>query len=259
MFAVLRPPCHQMFFDDAESLLASPRCSTLALRNFRRDLGPFEPLDYTSLPTAMANGCLGSMSLTREGDKYVATCAMPGVKRDDISLEIKGNRMLTIKVQSGTKASSVQDRPGAATSKGHSNQDSDDTNEERADKADQTQAKERECAEGGKSSQHSFVVMERSAALPQLVDPSAITSTYTDGLLRVEIPIQPPALDHGPLARIAELEQQAKDADARIAELCKELAGLKATARDAHQAVRRERAEAQRALQASRHVLSIAA
>ena len=250
MFAVLRPPRHQMFFDDAESLLASPRCSTLALRSLRGDLGPFEPLDYASLPTAMSNGCLGSMSLTREGDKYVATCAMPGVKRDDISLEIQGNRMLTIKVQSGSKASSMHHPPGAATSNG-------DTNDQRANTADQTQDKELESAEGGKSSQHSFVVMERSAALPQLVDPSAITSTYTDGLLRVEIPIQPPALDDGPLARIAELEQQAKDADARIAELCKELSELKATARDAHQAVRRERAEAQRALQASRHVPTI--
>ena len=181
---------------------------------------------------------LGALRLAREDGKFVATLAAPGVKADNLSMELLGNRVLQVRVTMDTH----KDKSEAD---GNSSASSSPAQEGNAGSS-------RQPAAGS-----SFVVMERSAALPQLVDPSAITSTYTDGLLRVEIPIQPPALDHGPLARIAELEQQAKDADARIAELCKELAGLKATARDAHQAVRRERAEAQRALQASRHVVAI--
>ena len=58
---------------------------------------------------------------------------------------------------------------------------------------------------------------------------------------------------------MAALEQEAKDADARVEELCKQLPELRAKARDAHQAARTEKTEAQRALQTSRHTLAIEA
>jgi len=219
----------------------------LALRDWGRDLGPFEPLDF-EVPRAMAIGCPGGISLARDGDKYVASCAMPGVRRDDINLELHGNRVLTIRIESSSDKSSSTAQSDAPASAAH---------DQAANKADATQAKQRESAADASSRPHSFMRMERSVALPLLVDPTAITSTYADGLLRVDIPIQPPAMDDGPRARIAELEQEAKDADARIAELSKELTELKTKARDAHQAARREKAEAQRALQGSRHTLAI--
>ena len=223
----------------------------LALRDWGRDLGPFEPLDF-EVPRAMAIGCPGGISLARDGDKYVASCAMPGVRRDDINLELHGNRVLTIRIESSSDKSSSTAQSDAPASAAH-----DRAAPDTADKADATQAKQRESAADASSRPHSFMRMERSVALPLLVDPTAITSTYADGLLRVDIPIQPPAMDDGPRARIAELEQEAKDADARIAELSKELTELKTKARDAHQAARREKAEAQRALQGSRHTLAI--
>ena len=219
----------------------------LALRDWGRDLGPFEPLDF-AVPRAMAIGCSGGISLARDGDKYVASCAMPGVRRDDINLELHGNRVLTIRIESISDKSSPTAQSDAPAPAAH---------DPAAPKADAPEAKQRESAADTSSRPHSFVRMERSVALPLLVDPTAITSTYADGLLRVDIPIQPPALDDGPSARIAELEQEAKDADARIAELSKELTELTTKARDAHQAARREKAEAQRALQGSRHTLAI--
>ena len=96
-------------------------------------------------------------------------------------------------------------------------------------------------------------------ALPQLVDSANIAAIYRDGLLRVEIPIQSPAAGDEQRARMAVLEQEAKDADARVEELCKQLTELRAKARDAHQAVRTEKVEAARALQMSRHALAIEA
>jgi len=74
-------------FDDAESH------SAFALRDFGRALGPFEPPSFAFAPgpSAMALGHGGGLHLVREGDKYVASCALPGVRRDDITLERKGS------------------------------------------------------------------------------------------------------------------------------------------------------------------------
>jgi HSP20 family molecular chaperone IbpA len=178
---------------------------------------------------------LGPMRLEAEEGRLVAKLAAPGVKADRMSVELVGNRVLQVRVSMDTKG---KDRSGA-------------------DSACASSSPKETNAGTQQPAARSTVVMERSVALPLLVDPTAITSTYADGLLRVDIPIQPPAMDDGPRARIAELEQEAKDADARIAELSKELTELKTKARDAHQAARREKAEAQRALQGSRHTLAI--
>ena len=257
MFAVLRPPRHHMLFDldDAEPHAA------LALRDFGRALGPFEPPSFAFAPgpSAMALGRTGGLHLARDGDKYVASCALPGVRRDDITLALHGNRVLAIRVERGdTPSSPDQDQPNpdAAVTPDH---DSDHTAAQPDDGKKDSAAPQEQPAAAAHARQRLSAVMERSVALPQLVDSAGIAATYRDGLLRVEIPIQPPAAGDEQRARMAALEQEAKDADARVEELCRQLTELRAKARDARQAVQAEQAEAQRALQTSRHVLAIEA
>jgi HSP20 family molecular chaperone IbpA len=258
MFAVLRPPRHHMLFDfddDAESH------SAFALRDFGRALGPFEPPSFAFAPgpSAMALGRGGGLHLVREGDKYVASCALPGVRRDDITLELHGNRVLAIRVQRGDAPGAPDQPDAAAPAAPAADHDSDQTTAQPdADKKDSA-AQDNQPAAAAHTRQHFSAVLQRSVALPQLVDSAGIATTYRDGLLRVEIPIQPPAAGDEQSARMAALEQEAKDADARVEELCKQLTELRAKARDAHQAVRTEKAEAQRALQTSRHTLAIEA
>ena len=181
---------------------------------------------------------LGPLRLQAEEGRFVATLPAPGVRAADLSVELLGNRVLQVRATTHTA------RP-----------DSDATHAGSAlpPSAGDAGSQQREAAA------RSTVVMERSVALPQLVDSAGIAATYRDGLLRVEIPIQPPAAGDEQRARMAALEQEAKDADARVEELCKQLPELRAKARDAHQAVRTEKAEAQRALQTSRHTLAIEA
>ena len=59
--------------------------------------------------------------------------------------------------------------------------------------------------------------MESSVNLLQLVHNCGITCTCTDGLLRIEIPIQVPSLDDEHHTLVTRLEQDAADA-ATVAE-----------------------------------------
>lgn len=97
-------------------------------------------------------------------------------------------------------------------------------------------------------------VIERSIALPQLVDVSDVKCNYQDGLLRIEIPIQAPRLEEEDQKRIATLEEEAKEAAKHVTELERKLRECKSKAHAAQSALR----SAQLHVHTRRHTLAIA-
>ena len=109
----------------------------------------------------------------------------------------------------------------------------------------------------------SVVVMERSVTLPQLVDNKGITSDYSNGLLRVEIPIKPPSYDSdqakGQRVLVEKLQQEAADAEAKVAGLKKQMYEQQAKAAAALSAMREAQSEMQRAIKKRRFSLPVSA
>ena len=102
------------------------------------------------------------------------------------------------------------------------------------------------------------VVMERSIALPQLVDVSDVRCNYQDGLLRIEIPIQAPRLEEEDQKRIAALEEEATEAAKQVTELVRKLRECKSKAHSAQSALRSAQLHVHRSVHTRRHTLAIA-
>lgn len=180
-----------------------------------------------------------SLELYRDRDQYIATCALPGVKREQIRIELLGNRTLHIKVYHECKP---RDTAAGQDSSPPTRADFKD-NEGHSPSTEEP------------STPHSVVV----STLPQAVDASGITCAHQDGMLRITIPIKEPAVDDEQRARLEALQQEAKDAMARVTELEQELRDCRAKAAEAHSALRSARSDIARALRTSghRHALSI--
>ena len=103
----------------------------------------------------------------------------------------------------------------------------------------------------------SSMLMHRSVTLPQLVDAAGITCTYQDGLLRIEVPAQAPALDEEEHARMEALRQEVHDAAAHVAELEKKLREGRTKAAEAESALRSAQMDISRATKARRHTLTL--
>ena len=204
------------------------------------------------------------LQLSRDEDKYIVTSALPGVKREDIHVELMGNRILRLYVEqaASSRAFSRPDQPKSTPS------DKDPHHPDERPSADAFSSPAPEAAATAKPAPsctinlaaqlESVVVIERSVNLPQLVDSGGITCTYRDGLLRIEIPIQAPSLDDEHRTLVARLEQDAADAGAQVAELAKQLREQKAKAEEALTALRLAQRDANRALQTRCHTLAIA-
>jgi HSP20 family molecular chaperone IbpA len=178
-----------------------------------------------------------SLELYRDRDHYIATCALPGVKREQIRIELLGNRALHIKLHHERKprdAAAGQDSSPPTRTDLQDNQGHGPSTEE-------------------PSTPHSVVV----ATLPQAVDASGISCAHQDGMLRITIPIQEPALDDEQRARLEALQQDAKCASARVSELEQELRDCRAKAAEAQSALRSAQSDIARALRTSSHALSI--
>ena len=151
------------------------------------------------------------MELAVDNDQYVATCALPGIRQEEICVELLGNRTLSVKVR--REDASTNDKEEAPTK--CSRATTAKRNSEQSDNpASCTAATQAATAPGSRS----VVVMERSLTLPQAVCNSGISCSYRDGLLRVIIPIQGPSIDSEQRARVDTAEQAVKDACARVAE-----------------------------------------
>jgi HSP20 family molecular chaperone IbpA len=190
-------------------------------------------LDYPS-SLGFTNGVGSSLELKRQDDKYIATCALPGVKQQDIRLELLGNRTLAIYVHSSNKQLAVE-----------------------TDGSNQAHAMSDQDAKSVPERTESSLLMRRSVTLPQLVDAAGITCTYQDGLLRIEVPDQAPALDEEEHGRMETLRREVQNAAAHVAELEKQLREGRTKAAEAESALRSAQLDISRATKARRHTLTL--
>ena len=202
----------------------------------------------------------GSMQLTREGDCYVVSAALPGVRPDEIScVEVVGNRTVRLEVTkkrpraAPAAPKALAPKPPAPDAAAPSSDADEPVVVEDAASTATTidSAAEEEPLEA-------IVVLDQMLSLPQPVDTAGITCTYQNGLLRIQVPIVAPALGDDHRELLAALEQQAKDAETKVVELAQQLKEQQAKAREAQQALHLAKIGVHRACQTRRHALAIA-
>ena len=215
------------------------------------------PRGCRARPSA-ARGALvpsGSMQLAREGDCYVVSAALPGVRPDEIScVEVVGNRTVRLEVtkKRPRAAPAAPKAPAPDTTAPSSDADEAVVVEDPASTAatiDSAAAEE---------PLEAIVVLDQRLALPQPVDTAGITCTYQNGLLRIQVPIVAPALGDDHRELMAALEQEAKDAETKVVELAQQLKEQQAKAREAQQALHSAKIGVHRACQTRRHALAVA-
>lgn len=202
----------------------------------------------------------GSMQLAREGDCYVVSAALPGVRPDEIScVEVVGNRTVRLEVTkkrpraAPAAPKALAPKPPAPDAAAPSSDADEPVVVEDAASTATTidSAAEEEPLEA-------IVVLDQMLSLPQPVDTAGITCTYQNGLLRIQVPIVAPALGDDHRELLAALEQQAKDAETKVVELAQQLKEQQAKAREAQQALHLAKIGVHRACQTRRHALAIA-
>ena len=240
MLAFLPHPRH-LFDADADALFA-----------------PFpSPRGCRARPGA-ARGALapsGSMQLTREGDCYVVSAALPGVRPDEIScVEVVGNRTVRLEVTK-KRPRAAHGAPKASAPDAAAPSSDADEPVVVEDSASTASMMDSAAAE---EPLEAIVVLDQMLSLPQPVDTAGITCTYQNGLLRIQVPIVAPALGDDHRELLAALEQQAKDAETKVVELAQQLKEQQAKAREAQQALHSAKIGVHRACQTRRHALAIA-
>lgn len=202
----------------------------------------------------------GSMQLTREGDCYVVSAALPGVRPDEIScVEVVGNRTVRLEVTQKRRRA-APDAPRAPAPKAPTPDAAapgSDADEPVVVEDPTLNAAMTENA-AAEEKLEAIVVMDQTLALPQPVDTAGITCTYQDGLLRVQVPIVAPALGDDHRELMAALEQEAKDAETKVVQLAQQLREQHAKAREAQQALQSAKIGVHRACQTRRHALAVA-
>ena len=215
----------------------------------------------------------GSMQLAREGDCYIISAALPGVRPEEIScIEVVGNRTVRLEVKktrpraapaapapaAHVEAPAAHTAPEAPASGGGTEEPVvvEDPASAAGGGDAATATTDRAAAE---EPPEAVVVLDQQLTLPQPVDTAGITCTYRDGLLRIQVPIVAPALGDDHRELMAALEQEANDAAAQVAELAQQLKEQKAKALEAQQALHAAKIGMHRAAQTRRHTLSIAA
>jgi HSP20 family molecular chaperone IbpA len=245
MLAFLPYPRH-LFDADADALFAP--CPS--------------PRGCRARPSA-ARGALvpsGSMQLAREGDCYVVSAALPGVRPDEIScVEVVGNRTVRLEVtkKRPRAAPAAPKAPAPKAPSPDATAPSSDSDEPVVvdDPASTAATIDSAAAE---EPLEAIVVLDQMLALPQPVDTAGITCTYQNGLLRIQVPIVAPALGDDHRELMAALEQEAKDAETKVVELAQQLKEQQAKAREAQQALHSAKIGVHRACQTRRHALAVA-
>jgi len=218
---------------------------------------------------AMPLSSTGVLQLAREQDSFIVTAATPGIKLENVSLELVGQRTLRLRVMQpwttppaaksaaaavpeGTAAlehvalpdetapirtnGTAADKAGVPADKGKE-EASDDAAGPSAEAQVQDAAggtskvpvhdsvpaaapyyESAECEQTCINTEVQIVVLDKSLVLPQFIDDAGITCTYTEGLLRVEIPIAHPAPDMEYEALIAGLHEAKTEAAAQLAD-----------------------------------------
>ena len=215
----------------------------------------------------------GSMQLAREGDCYIISAALPGVRPEEIScIEVVGNRTVRLEV----KKTRPRAAPAAPAPAAHVEVPTAHTAPEAPASGGGTEepvvVEDPASAAGGgdaatattdraaaEEPPEAVVVLDQQLTLPQPVDTAGITCTYRDGLLRIQVPIVAPALGDDHRELMAALEQEANDAAAQVAELAQQLKEQKAKALEAQQALHAATIGMHQTAPTRRHTLSIAA
>jgi len=87
------------------------------------------------------------------------------------------------------------------------------------------------------------VILEKSLTLPQPVDDTGITCSYSDGLVRIEIPIVAP-VDTEREQELAKLQEDLSEAAAQLATFEQQVREQREKVQAAHSALRKARAAA---------------
>ena len=202
----------------------------------------------------------GSMQLTREGDCYVVSAALPGVRPDEIScVEVVGNRTVRLEVtkKRPRAAPAAPKAPAPKAPAPDTTAPSSDADEAVVVEDPASTAATIDSA-AAEEPLEAIVVLDQTLALPQPVDTAGITCTYQNGLLRIQVPIVAPALGDDHRELMAALEQEAKDAETKVVELAQQLKEQQTKAREAQQALHSAKIGVHRACQTRRHALAIA-
>jgi HSP20 family molecular chaperone IbpA len=298
MLAVMYPAHSHLSHLDSDAWPLLPR-SSVVLRHLARgcgsralDLAPFHDAVHLGVGPFGDFSRIGALDLSQQDGKYIITSALPGVKKDHIRLELVGNRNLCLRVcnkesesegETETQALDILSRPPSCESTRSTQAELQptpkDDNKSQAPSssllpeniapevtsAPITTAATTTAGDASNLSRktESVVVMERSVTLPQLVDNKDIACTYSNGLLRVEIPIKPPTFDYEQAkvqcALVEKLKQEAADADVQVASLEKQMREQKAKTAAALLALREAQSEMQRAIKKRRISLALSA
>ena len=202
----------------------------------------------------------GSMQLTREGDCYVVSAALPGVRPDEIScVEVVGNRTVRLEVtkKRPRAAPAAPKAPAPKAPAPDTTTPSSDADEAVVIEDPASTAATIDSA-AAEEPIEAIVVLDQTLALPQPVDTAGITCTYQNGLLRIQVPIVTPALGDDHRELMAALEQEAKDAETKVVELAQQLKEQQTKAREAQQALHSAKIGVHRVCQTRRHALAIA-
>jgi hypothetical protein len=200
------------------------------------------------------------MQLAREGDCYVVSAALPGVRPDEIScVEVVGNRTVRLEVtkKRPRAAPAAPKAPAPKAPAPDATAPSSDSDEPVVVEDPASTAATIDSA-AAEEPLEAIVVLDQMLALPQPVDTAGITCTYQNGLLRIQVPIVAPALGDDHRELMAALEQEAKDAETKVVELAQQLKEQQAKAREAQQALHSAKIGVHRACQTRRHALAVA-
>lgn len=211
----------------------------------------------------------GALQLAREGDKFIVSAALPGIKAEEISrIELVGNQQIHLEVKKTLKVDNPADFASANAGPAHAAPaDAAPADQEEVVIVESKAAAESAVAEAPPASQesapvepqtHSIIVLDKTLTLPQPVAADGITCSYQDGLLRIEVPIVAPTIDSEHHDLVTALESEVKSAAAHVVELEQQLKEHKAKALEAQMALRSTQVGVHRAAQTRRHQLELA-
>lgn len=251
-------------------------------RHALREMLAEAKLARRSLPMKLT----GSFKLSRDEDKFVVTTSTPGIKLEYLTLELVDQRTLRLQVvqpwtprgatqvaepapapptEAIAEASAVEMTPRETldTNAPVTKPDAEDCMTEVAEDttaapyfaADITQALADEPRQ--EETVNMIVVLDKSICLPQLVDFAGITSTYTEGLLRIEIPITALSPDAEHTALMTSLLAQKSEAIAELAALEQRLKEQRDKVHAAHASIRAAKTASAPALARKTQALNI--
>lgn len=205
-----------------------------------------------------------ALRLARSDSNFVVTAATPGVKADHIQLALIGSRHLRLQIlqphpvapaeadshpDAKTSDKGADDATAPAPDAAEAGDDHGDAPDSRTEEASATAEENataavlEELAGEAAAGTEMVVILEKMLTLPQPVDDAGITCSYSDGLLRIEIPIVAPA-DTEREQELVKLQEDISEAAAQLATLEQQVREQREKVQAAHSALRKARAAA---------------